>query len=130
MRIYKAVLFVENNVRETGDERIAEIEMHSFVRTQMSSLIPSGITLEDLEEVDLDAYIAELQKKREELQKAWEHHRYGNCDCNDDDYLGRSYAETHWGENCREAEMLGYQEEVVSDRLRQLEQLREQVNRP
>jgi hypothetical protein len=130
MRIYKTFFFVEDNVRETEGARTAEIEMRSwFVNAHISFLAPSGIALEYIEEVDLDTLIAELQKKREELYNAWEYHNRGNCDCENDDYLGRPYAETHWGENCAEAEMLGLQEDDMADHIRELEQLREQVNR-
>jgi len=130
MRIYKTIFFVEGDVRKMGEERTAEIWMRSsFVGTNISFLAPSGISLEYIEEVDLDTFIAELQKKREELYNAWDYHNRGNCDCENDDYLGRPYAETHWGENCAKAEMLGLQEDDVSDHIRKLEQLREQINR-
>jgi len=131
MRIYKTIFFVEDNVRETEEARTAKIALRSwFVDAHISFLAPSGITLEYIDEIDLDAYIAELQRKHEELERAFDYHNRNYCDCDDDDYLGRPYAE--WGvpgENCAKAVMLGLQEEDVADQIRKLEQLREQGNR-
>jgi len=51
---------------------------------------------------------ATLKERLHQLEEEWEYHDRGHCSCDDDDYMGRSYAEwTGYGENCGMAMLLG-----------------------
>src|SRR5580765_3584350 len=49
-----------------------------------------------------------LKARLQQLDEEWRYHNRGNCSCDDDDYLGRPYAEhSGTGENCSTAFLVG-----------------------